>query len=69
MAGMYGCYHGPEGLKEIAQRTHLLARIFAKGIEEQTDFDIISENFFDTVVIETNNKTRIIHDSATPHGI
>jgi len=64
MAGMYGCYHGPKGLKEIAQRTHLLARIFAKGIEEQTDYEIISENFFDTVVVHTKDKTHLLHKSA-----
>ena len=31
MAGLYGVYHGPEGLKAIADKTHGLASIFAEG--------------------------------------
>jgi glycine cleavage system P protein (glycine dehydrogenase) len=33
LAAMYACYHGPEGLKRIAQRVHLLATLLAKGLE------------------------------------
>src|SRR3989442_2104516 len=33
VAAMYACYHGPEGLKKIAQRIHLLTEILAKGLE------------------------------------
>ena len=31
MAGLYGVYHGPEGLTAIADKTHALASIFAEG--------------------------------------
>ena len=30
---MYACYHGPEGLKKIAERVHLLTVILARGLE------------------------------------
>jgi len=33
VASMYACYHGPEGLKKIAQRIHLMAEVLAKGLE------------------------------------
>jgi glycine dehydrogenase len=33
IASMYACYHGPEGLKRIAQRIHLLAQVLAEGLE------------------------------------
>ncbi|MCU0783693.1 MAG: aminomethyl-transferring glycine dehydrogenase [Verrucomicrobia bacterium] len=32
MASLYACYHGPEGLKQIAQRVHLLTNVLAEGL-------------------------------------
>jgi glycine dehydrogenase len=34
MASMYAVYHGPEGLKKIAQRVHALTNILAAGLEK-----------------------------------
>jgi glycine dehydrogenase len=34
MASMYAVYHGPEGLKQIAQRVHMLTKILAAGLEK-----------------------------------
>jgi glycine dehydrogenase len=34
MASMYAVYHGPEGLKQIAQRVHTLTKILAAGLEK-----------------------------------
>ena len=34
IAALYACYHGPEGLKEIARRVHLLTTTLAKGLEK-----------------------------------
>ena len=34
MAGLYAVYHGPEGLKNIADKTHALASIFAAGAKK-----------------------------------
>src|SRR5213078_4865852 len=33
IASMYACYHGPEGLKRIAERIHLLAQCLAAGLQ------------------------------------
>ena len=50
MASMYAVYHGPEGLKEIARRVHLLAATFAEALE-RLGFRV-SSSFFDTVLVE-----------------
>eukprot|EP00188_Purpureofilum_apyrenoidigerum_P004517 Plantae.Rhodophyta-Purpureofilum_apyrenoidigerum.ctg5152.p1 GENE.Plantae.Rhodophyta-Purpureofilum_apyrenoidigerum.ctg5152~~Plantae.Rhodophyta-Purpureofilum_apyrenoidigerum.ctg5152.p1 ORF type:complete len:1011 (+),score=184.07 Plantae.Rhodophyta-Purpureofilum_apyrenoidigerum.ctg5152:134-3166(+) len=54
MAAMYGVYHGPEGLKKIAERTHLFAQTFAKAAEKSGIKT--SETFFDTVRVEFADK-------------
>ena len=48
MAGMYAVYHGPEGLRRIAERVHGLAVVLAAGLR-QLGFDIGSQEFFDTI--------------------
>ena len=48
MAGMYAVYHGPEGLRRIADRVHGLAAVLAAGLR-QLGFDVGTAEFFDTV--------------------
>ena len=48
IAGMYGVYHGPEGVKNIAQRIHQLTVILAKGLQKLS-YTVNNEPFFDTV--------------------
>ena len=50
MSSMYACYHGPEGLIEIAERVHAGATIFAAGLKK-SGFKLVSEKFFDTVTV------------------
>jgi len=54
MAAMFAVYHGPLGLKNIAKRVALLTQIVAEGIEER-GFELISDNFFDTIVVKVND--------------
>ena len=49
MASMYAVYHGPEGLRKIAARTHLLARTLAAALTE-CGYEV-SEPFFDTLAV------------------
>ena len=51
MASLYACYHGPEGLKKIAARVHILADHFARLVTTK-ELDWEYENFFDTVCVE-----------------
>ena len=50
MASMYAVYHGPEGLKRIAQRTRLLTQLLAEGVKS-TGATINAEPVFDTLTI------------------
>ena len=53
MAGMYAVYHGPEGLKEIANKVHFKAVTLAKNLES-LGLNQLNSSFFDTIRIETN---------------
>jgi len=48
IAGMFAVYHGPDGVRKIAERTNLMAQILQKGLKE-LGFDTGSAPFFDTV--------------------
>jgi glycine cleavage system P protein (glycine dehydrogenase) len=48
MASMYAVYHGPEGLRRIAERVHGLAVVLAAGLR-QLGFDVGAEEYFDTI--------------------
>lgn len=50
MAGMYGVYHGPEGVTEIANRTHTMAARLAASLRD-AGYELAAEHFFDTVVV------------------
>jgi glycine dehydrogenase len=49
VATMYGIYHGPDGLREIAERVHGMARVLASAIASGDDCELLSETYFDTV--------------------
>lgn len=51
MAGMYGVYHGPEGLKEIASRIHHAAETLSVHLSLM-GYSVKHSNFFDTLSIE-----------------
>jgi glycine dehydrogenase len=52
IASMYAVYHGPKGLKAIAERVHGLATRFAAGLREM-GIAPSAEHFFDTVTFKT----------------
>ncbi|RTL51477.1 MAG: glycine dehydrogenase (aminomethyl-transferring) [Rhodocyclaceae bacterium] len=53
MAGMYAVYHGPAGLKTIAQRIHRLTCILAAGLQ-QNGVQVLNKTWFDTLQVATN---------------
>ena len=63
MAGFYAAYHGPAGLKQIAQSVRSKATALAKGINE-LGYDLRSSSFFDTVTIHTQSETQEIFSTA-----
>ncbi|TAD81881.1 MAG: glycine dehydrogenase (aminomethyl-transferring) [Bacteroidetes bacterium] len=58
MAAMYAVYHGPDGLKNIAQRVALLTQTLAKGLEHQ-GLQLQSTYCFDTITITDTDTTAV----------
>jgi glycine dehydrogenase len=56
MAGMYGVYHGPDGLRRIARRVHHLAAVLEAGLR-RLGYRVLNENYFDTLRIAPPNST------------
>jgi len=68
MASMYAVFHGPEGLKAIAQRIHRKAVRLANGLEE-AGFKVDPKSFFDTVTIDVGPLQAAVMKSAVDEGI
>ena len=62
IAAGYGIYHGPDGIRHIGERTAKFANLFADKIKSK--FEILSDQFFDTVTINTKDKTHEIYQKA-----
>ncbi|WP_085637105.1 MULTISPECIES: aminomethyl-transferring glycine dehydrogenase [unclassified Pseudomonas] len=63
IAGFYAVYHGPEGLKRIAQRVHRLTCILAAGLARH-GVDRVNDHFFDTLTLEVGGAQTAIIESA-----
>ena len=59
VASMYAVYHGPQGLKRIAQRIAAYTAILAKGLET-LGHPVKSDTAFDTISIHTKTATKNI---------
>ena len=53
MAGMYAVYHGPEGLKYIANKIHNATATLADALENLGYYQA-NETYFDTIAIKTD---------------
>jgi glycine dehydrogenase len=63
MAGMYATYHGPKGLKLIAERIHGLASVLAAALKE-LGYTQTNTHFFDTLTFELGDLCGPIHGEA-----
>ena len=54
MAGMYGVYHGPKRLKNIARKIHGLTCVLTEGLE-QLGYKQLNKNYFDTILVNIND--------------
>jgi len=50
-ASMYAVYHGPKGVRKIAERVHLTARTLAEGLK-RLGYKVSDKPFFDTVTVD-----------------
>ncbi|MFT6934449.1 MAG: glycine dehydrogenase [Maribacter sp.] len=66
MAGMYAVYHGPKGLKYIADKVHASATTLADALEQLGLYQINS-SYFDTITVKID--TSIVIPIAEQHEI
>ncbi|MBN2907867.1 MAG: aminomethyl-transferring glycine dehydrogenase [Rhodobacteraceae bacterium] len=68
MAGFYAVFHGPKGLKAIAQRIHRKAVRTARGLEE-AGFKVEPAEFFDTFTVDVGPMQGVIYNAALSERI
>jgi glycine dehydrogenase len=72
MASLYACYHGPEGLKKIAERVHVFTKILAAGLKAMGACHHVSEEkpYFDTLIVASySGSAKDILAIAEKHGV
>ncbi|MFF5055090.1 aminomethyl-transferring glycine dehydrogenase [Micromonospora sp. NPDC000663] len=68
MAGMYAVYHGPDGLRDIASRTHDMAARLAAGLRAG-GVDVADVAFFDTVTATVPGRAAEVVAAAAQRGV
>ncbi|MEV3874354.1 aminomethyl-transferring glycine dehydrogenase [Streptomyces sp. NPDC049906] len=68
MAGMYAVYHGPEGLRTIARRTHRYAAVLAAGLRA-AGVEVVHGTFFDTVTARVPGRAAAVVAAAREDGV
>ena len=67
MAGFYAVYHGPDGLKTIANRINRLTTILANGLKAK-GVELLNNSWFDTLSIKLDNAEEV-YQAALNAGI
>ncbi|SNR80574.1 aminomethyl-transferring glycine dehydrogenase [Puniceibacterium sediminis] len=68
MAGFYAVFHGPKGLRAIAQRIHRKTVRLACGLEE-AGFVVEPEVFFDTITVDVGLFQTGVMQAAVQQGV
>ncbi len=68
IASFYAVFHGPEGLKAIAQRVHYKTTLAASVLRE-AGYDVVPEHFFDTITVEVGAMQQVILKAAEAERI
>jgi glycine dehydrogenase len=69
MASMYAVYHGPNGIKKIAQRVHRLTVGLAKALDN-AGLTVANKEYFDTIEIQAKaDKVSLYYKQAEDHGL
>ncbi|RLK59421.1 aminomethyl-transferring glycine dehydrogenase [Actinokineospora cianjurensis] len=68
VASMYGVYHGPEGLRAIATRTHRMAAVLAEGLR-RGGVEVAGAAFFDTVTAKVPGRAAEVVSAARGLGV
>ncbi|MEY9967204.1 glycine dehydrogenase [Streptacidiphilus sp. MAP12-16] len=68
MASMYAVYHGPDGLRAIATRTHRYASVLAEGLRAG-GVEVVHDAFFDTVTARVAGRAAEVVEAARAVGV
>ncbi len=67
-ASMYAVYHGPDGLRAIARRTHRYAAVLAQALAD-AGVEALHDEFFDTLVLRTPGRAESVVAAARESGV
>ncbi|MEW2547736.1 aminomethyl-transferring glycine dehydrogenase [Streptomyces sp. NPDC047002] len=68
MAGMYAVYHGPDGLRDIARRTHRYAAVLAAGLRAG-GVEVTEDAYFDTLTLRVPGRAAEVVAAAREGGV
>jgi glycine dehydrogenase len=68
VASMYAVYHGPDGLRRIAERVATYTSVLASGLK-QLGCTLLHEHAFDTLTVITGANTQAVAENARAHGM
>ena len=68
MASFYACWHGPDGLRVIAERVHRLTAVLAHALR-RGGIDLRGEQFFDTITVHVPANAEAIAAAARARRI
>ena len=68
MAGMYGVYHGPDGLRRIAERVRAQALSIAAQLRG-ADYEVVHSVFFDTLEVRAPGRAAELVSAALAHNV
>ncbi|HEX2177342.1 MAG TPA: aminomethyl-transferring glycine dehydrogenase [Nocardioidaceae bacterium] len=68
VSAMYAVYHGPEGLRRIAQRAHRYATVLGAGLRSG-GVEVVHDDFFDTVLARVPGRAERVVAAARESGI
>jgi glycine dehydrogenase len=68
IAGFYACWHGSEGLIEIAKETHRLAGVAAASLGA-AGIELVNSSWFDTLTVSVPGRAASVAEAAVEQGI
>ncbi|MDP9695845.1 UNVERIFIED_ORG: glycine dehydrogenase [Arthrobacter globiformis] len=68
VSSFYAVYHGPDGLKAIAETVHNSARVLATALKT-AGRELVSDSFFDTLTVRVPGKAHKVITAAEARGI
>jgi glycine dehydrogenase len=68
IAGFYAVWHGPEGLRAIAERVHRLASVLVAGLRAG-GITVVNDTWFDTVTLHVPGRAAEVMAAALERGI